>query len=105
MNLPISTSNALEPLGVPDADVRYAAHVDLGERQDSILAHLIETIPWRSESITLWGKSYVQPRLIAWYGDEGSRYTYSGLALTPLPWTPTLLRIKERVAALCAAPF
>jgi alkylated DNA repair dioxygenase AlkB len=97
MSLAFPDHRALEPMHVPDAEVLYAPHVDFGEPDQAILAHLIETIPWRSESIVLWGKSYVQPRLIAWYGDEEASYTYSGLTLAPLPWTPTLMRIKQRV--------
>ncbi|HNN87507.1 MAG TPA: alpha-ketoglutarate-dependent dioxygenase AlkB, partial [Pseudomonadales bacterium] len=38
-------------------------------------------------------------RLTAWYGDEGSRYQYSAVNLHALPWTPTLLNIKQRVEA------
>jgi alkylated DNA repair dioxygenase AlkB len=96
---------ALEALPVPDAEVLYAAHVELHAPAEAVLAHLIETIPWRSESIVLWGKAYLQPRLTAWYGDEGARYTYSGITLTPRPWTPSLLQIKQRVEALCAYTF
>lgn len=105
MSLAFSNPHALEPLRVPDAEVLYASHVDFGEPDHALLAHLIEAIPWRSESIVLWGKTYVQPRLIAWYGDPGASYTYSGLTLTPLPWTPALLGIKQRVEQLSDAVF
>ena len=33
------------------------------------LGQLIEQTAWRQESITLFGKTHLQPRLIAWYGD------------------------------------
>jgi alkylated DNA repair dioxygenase AlkB len=105
MSLAFSDYRGLELLPVPDAEVLYAPRVDFGEPDQAILAHLIETIPWRSESIVLWGKSYVQPRLIAWYGDPAATYTYSGLTLTPLPWTPTLMRIKQRVEQISDATF
>lgn len=98
-------SSALQPLQVPDADVLYARHIDLGESAETLLHHLIETISWRSESIVLWGKTHAQPRLIAWYGDEGKRYTYSGLTLVPLPWTPLLAHLRQRVEQLTAAHF
>lgn len=95
----------LQPLQVPDADVLYAAEVDLGAPYEALLSHLIGAIPWRSESIVLWGKRYVQPRLIAWYGDGDASYTYSGLTLTPLRWTPTLIRLKEHVERLAQTTF
>ena len=37
------------------------------------------------------------PRLTAWYGDEGTRYTYSGIENVPLPWTPAILEVKRAV--------
>lgn len=97
--------DALERLQIPDADLRYAPAINLGAPADALLRTLIDTIAWRSESIVLWGRTYAQPRLIAWYGDEGKHYTYSGLTLVPLPWTPLLTQIKERVEQLTTVQF
>jgi alkylated DNA repair dioxygenase AlkB len=69
------------------------------------LRELIEQIPWRAETINLFGKEYQQPRLAAWFGDPDARYTYSGLSLNPLPWTDLLSRLRARVEALAGAPF
>ena len=66
---------------------------------------LIRDVPWRAEKITVWGKSHPQPRLVAWFGDAGKDYAYSGIRLDPLPWTPALLDIKRRVEAATAAQF
>ncbi len=44
----------------------------------------------------MFGKAIAQPRLTAWYGDEGAIYTYSNLTNRPLEWTPELLVIKAR---------
>jgi len=43
---------------------------------------------------------HMQPRLTASYGDEGVTYRYSGTVNVALPWTPTLLEIKEKIEAL-----
>ena len=40
---------------------------------------------------------HMQPRLIASYGEPGSVYRYSGRDNVALPWTPTLLEIKEKI--------
>jgi alkylated DNA repair dioxygenase AlkB len=45
------------------------------------------------------------PRLSAWYGDAGAVYTYSGLRLEPLPWTPVLLEIKQATERLSGTRF
>lgn len=42
----------------------------------------------------------MQPRLTASYGDEGVTYRYSGTVNVALPWTPTLLEIKQKVEAV-----
>jgi alkylated DNA repair dioxygenase AlkB len=43
---------------------------------------------------------YMQPRLIASYGDEGITYKYSGVKNVALPWTPVLLEIKKKIEAV-----
>ena len=43
---------------------------------------------------------HMQPRLTASYGDEGVTYKYSGTVNVALPWTPTLLEIKEKIEAV-----
>jgi len=42
---------------------------------------------------------YMQPRLIASYGDEGITYKYSGVENVALPWTTMLLEIKQKIEA------
>ena len=51
----------------------------------------------------MYGKRHLQPRLTAWYGDAS--YTYSGLRLAPLAWTPLLDEIRTAVEAACARRF
>jgi alkylated DNA repair dioxygenase AlkB len=55
--------------------------------------------------VVVWGKTYPQPRLTAWYGDEDARYEYSGLELAPLPWTARLLAIKASVERAAGTRF
>jgi hypothetical protein len=43
---------------------------------------------------------HLQPRLTASYGDEGITYRYSGTENKALPWTATLLEIKQRIEAV-----
>ena len=90
---------------MPDAEVYYLSDLKLGRDRDAVLHELIADIPWRQERIAVWGKMYLQPRLIAWYGDRGSYYTYSGITLAPLPWTDLLLEIRNRVETVTATAF
>jgi alkylated DNA repair dioxygenase AlkB len=97
-------SNEEERLLVTDAEVVLWRTINL-ENESELLEQLIEETPWKLEHVTLCGKTYPQPRLVAWYGDDAVTYTYSGVSLTALPWTPELLKLKERVEELCASPF
>ena len=45
------------------------------------------------------------PRLSAWYGDPGASYTYSGIAMSPIPWTPLLLQIRNRLIEATQSNF
>jgi alkylated DNA repair dioxygenase AlkB len=96
---------ALSPLAIEDADLSFARQIDMGLPDYALLQELIATTPWRHEAVTVYGKRHLQPRLTAWYGDPGQSYAYSGLQLAPLPWTPTLAKLRDRVQQLAQAPF
>lgn len=94
-----------ERVRMPGADVVYIRQF-LPDRDAAILLRrLVETIPWRQDSIALWGRSVPQPRLTAWYGDPGRSYTYSGLTLEPLPWTDELRALRRRTEEASDATF
>ncbi|MDA3025784.1 MAG: alpha-ketoglutarate-dependent dioxygenase AlkB, partial [Actinomycetota bacterium] len=68
----------------------------LGDRSwTSIMTTLTEAIPWESHTIRMFGKEYPQPRLVAWFGDPHSEYSYSGLAMTVRPWIPVVQDLRE----------
>ena len=81
MLMDLFESNAGQLLPVADAELVLWQRVDFGN-EDDLLRHLIEETPWRQEQVTVWGKTYDQPRLIAWYGDNAQSYFYSGITLT-----------------------
>jgi alkylated DNA repair dioxygenase AlkB len=93
----------IERLPLVDADLQLWRQVDLGRSYDALLQAIIDDTAWRQEEITVYGKPYLQPRLSAWYGDL--TYSYSGIRLKPLPWTPTLLDVKRRVETLVKHRF
>jgi alkylated DNA repair dioxygenase AlkB len=62
-------------------------------------------IDWQQEEIVLFGRRHLVPRLVAWHGDPGSAYAYSGTAHEPHPWTPTLTAIRQRIEALTDHTF
>ena len=88
-----------------DAEVFIRRNLDLEVPAAELLGQLIAETAWRSEEITLWGKRHLQPRLIAWFGDTGRKYTYSGIAMNPLPWTPMLTVLRKLVERTCEVGF
>jgi alkylated DNA repair dioxygenase AlkB len=67
--------------------------------------NLIKSLAWQEESIFVFGKHIKVPRLTCWYGDSCSRYCYSGVDHTPLPWTTELLAIREKIQKSCGEQF
>ena len=90
-------SRQLEPLAVPDADLRFMHGFYPLDECATLLAALLEQTPWRQERIEVWGKVHDQPRLTSWHGDPGTDYTYSGVTLATCPWTPLLSRLRSDI--------
>jgi len=97
--------DGLEHIPVQGTEMYYLRHLPLVQPPHIVMGRLIDEVPWRAENIVVWGRSYPQPRLIAWYGDVGKNYTYSGIHLEALPWTRVLLDIKSRVEAVAGTDF
>lgn len=96
---------ALDRLQIQDAEISFAPHIDLGQDAGELLRELVDGTPWRQEAVTIYGKKHMQPRLIAWYGDDEQRYSYSGISLEPLPWTDTLAKVRGAVQDLAHERF
>jgi alkylated DNA repair dioxygenase AlkB len=90
---------------MPDAEVYYCRELIPVRTAEAVMNQLIDETPWRAENILVWGQTYPQPRLTAWHGDSGANYTYSGIHLAPLPWTHTLIDIKNRIEEIAGTDF
>eukprot|EP01133_Synstelium_polycarpum_P009309 gene9309-10915_t len=75
------------------------------EKSDAYLEYLKNEIPWKQEPIKMFGKTVMQPRLTAFFGDPGVNYSYSGITMQSSPWTALLKQIREKVAEKCEVPF
>ena len=78
--------------------------VPAGDR-DGLLTRIDESAVWRQELIRMYGKEMPVPRLTAWHGDPGRTYSYSQIALEPVPWTAPLRELKALVEAECGVAF
>lgn len=92
-------------LQVPDGDVvLFPDFIAEAEARDLFDA-LRDGLGWRQEKVFVFGREVPQPRLIAWFGDPGCSYTYSGLTLEPEPWPRELLAIRDRARERCGVAF
>jgi alkylated DNA repair dioxygenase AlkB len=103
--LDLFRQSALDTLPIPGADIRFMHHLFSSQEADRIFDELFDSIDWRHDEIVIYGKKMLQPRLTAWYGDPGTYYQYSGLPLTPNPWTDLLLSLKARIEEVTATRY
>lgn len=92
-----------EAIPLVDGELLLWRRIDLGVEAERLLRELIDESAWRQERITVYGKSYLQPRLSAWHGDRG--YRYSGIRLEPAPWTPLLAALRQCIETLTECEF
>jgi alkylated DNA repair dioxygenase AlkB len=100
-----SDTDHFQKIPMPDADVFYLHNLELSLSYDALLKKLISETPWQQKSVLVWAKEFQQPRLIAWYGDPGRNYSYSGIRLTPIAWTELLLEVRRNVEEATTASF
>lgn len=102
MQLPLKLSKPSKEfilMGEPSAKVEYFPQYVSSDPQvlDQYFLQLKEEIKWRQDQITLYGKTHNVPRLQAWYSDNGSHYSYSGIDLIPELMTGVLLELKAKL--------
>jgi alkylated DNA repair dioxygenase AlkB len=90
---------------MPDAEVLFYPGFFSAMESQQLFETLARAIHWAEQSITIYGKSVKVPRLVAWYGDAGKSYTYSGTTMHPEPWIPALLTMKARIEAVAGVTF
>ena len=80
-----------------DLEIDYIKNCFNKSESLKLFESLKENIDWKQDFIKMFGKSHPLPRLTAWYGDEKKTYTYSGIPMTPMPWTRDLLEVKNKI--------
>ena len=92
-------------INLPDAELIYFSHFFDTVKSQSLMQALIDRIEWKHEKIKLFGREVWQPRLTAYYGDQGKPYAYSHISLDPNPWTEELRFIKEKIESVSGHQF
>ena len=86
-------------------EIEYIRDCFNNNESDALFDSLKKNIEWKQDFIKMFGKSHPIPRLTAWYGDEKKTYTYSGITMTPLPWTKGLIEVKSKIEVYSKIKF
>jgi alkylated DNA repair dioxygenase AlkB len=87
----------LQTIPIEDGELVLLSQLPLPISNAEVLARLLRETDWRHETVVVYGKRHLQPRLTACHGDAA--YTYSGLRLEPLPMTALLEQLRTAVEA------
>ena len=88
-----------------DASVRYYTGFLAKDVADAYFSELLDTIPWQNDPITIFGKTYPQPRMTSLHGHTTDPYGYSGIVMQPNPMTKSLKEIETKIQTLCEERF
>ena len=81
---------------LPNAELIYVPNCFSKDDSDTYFKNLKLTTNWQLDDITVFGKTYKQPRLTALFGDSDKPYSYSNIEMHPKPLTSILKTIKQQ---------
>lgn len=88
-----------------DGEVYYYGSVLAEQDADKYFDLLMTELAWQHDELMMFGRQIITKREVAWYGDEGLSYRYSGQTKHPHPWTAGLLELKTIAEEHCAEGF
>jgi alkylated DNA repair dioxygenase AlkB len=88
-----------------DGTVNYHGPVLGVAEADRYLAALLANVPWKSDELVIFGRRVVTSRQVAWFGDAGCAYTYSGTTKQAVPWSAELRELKALVEKLTQCTY
>jgi alkylated DNA repair dioxygenase AlkB len=88
-----------------DAEIEYFPSIFNFEKSKELFSKLLADVPWQQDDITVFGKTHLQPRLTALYGNEGKPYGYSNIIMQPHTWSPLIMFIKNEIEDICQENF
>ena len=87
----------------PNSWLDFTEHWLTTDESVALYAEVLAAVPFEQRSVTIFGRSVPQPRLIGWCGTTS--YRYSGLTLSPRPVPPCLTPILARVSEHSGTSF
>jgi alkylated DNA repair dioxygenase AlkB len=82
-------------LALPDSKINYYSNFLNKEEADFYFHELKSHVSWRQDEITVYGKTYQQPRLTALYATNVKPYSYSNVTMHPHEFDGKLSELKQ----------
>lgn len=90
-------SRETQDFNLPDAQLTYLPSFLSKPEADSLYEVLFNQTNWQHDDITVFGKTYPQPRLTALYSVTNQPYSYSNITMHPSPLTDELKKLMSKV--------
>lgn len=84
-------------LKLPNAEISYIPDFFSKKEADLLFHKLKSETPWQQDNITVFGKTYKQPRLTALFSINSKPYSYSRITMKLLPFNSTLKTIHSKI--------
>jgi alkylated DNA repair dioxygenase AlkB len=94
-----------EPVILKNGEYIYYPSFLTRDQANFYLEAFKNNIEWKQESMNMYGKQVLFPRLTSWYGDNDKPYSFSGITLNPHPWNKELMEIKKLIEPICNVEF
>ena len=75
------------------------------KKSNELFKKLLNTINWTQYPIKIFGKTYLQPRLIEFQGDKTIKYNYSNTTLEANDWSQEVYFIKTKLEEIIPLSF
>lgn len=88
-----------------DGYAQYYPDLINGKESDALIDQLQKSLQWEADQLKMFGRLVITRRKVAWVGDPGCTYTYSGVKRDPQSWTPELIAIRAQLESLTKSEF
>ena len=92
-------------LKLPDAELTYIPEFLDNNEAENLFQYLKQHTNWQHDNITVFGKTYKQPRLTAFYNESDKPYTYSNITMLPRPFPLKIAEIKKKIETITKSKF
>lgn len=92
-------------LQLSDADIEYRPEFYSEAVAWDMYRTLLDNTEWRQDTITVYGKEHLTPRLSSWVGESWMDYSYSNHTMKAQVWSTSLLVIKQKIEEATGETF